>query len=97
MDVFSLRQRLVGDSGAFVRSFTDILATDIKKGVEAEYASGRYRPDPLVQINPRYAAGRHPSELVASSELLAEAGRCFDIPRYQHQEQAIGHAEQGEG
>jgi len=96
MDVFSLRQRLVGDYSAFARSFTDILATDIKEGVEAEYASGRYWPDPLVQINPRYAAGRHTSELVASSELLAQAGRCFDIPLYQHQEQAIAHAAKGD-
>jgi len=96
MDVFSLRQRLVGDYSAFARSFTDIHATDIKEGVEAEYASGRYWPDPLIQINPRYAAGRHTSELVDGNELLAQTGRCFDIPLYQHQEQAIAHASKGD-
>ena len=96
MDVFSLRQRLISDYSAFARSFTDIHAIDIKEGVEAEYASGRYWPEPLIQINPRYAAGRHTSELVVSNELLAQTGKCFNIPLYQHQEQAIAHAAKGD-
>jgi hypothetical protein len=99
MDVFSLRQRLVGDYSAFARSFNDILATDIKEGVEAEYAGGRYWPDPLVQINPRYAAGRlrKPPHLVLELHPESQEGLLLRS-RFGLQAQVdVGHAEQGEG
>ncbi len=40
MDVFSLRQHLIGDYSRFVRSFTTIGADDLRQGVEDAYASG---------------------------------------------------------
>ncbi len=96
MDVFSLRSSLIDDYSAFARSFTTIRAEDIRRGVEAEYASNRYWPDPLIQINPRYAPGRATRELVASGELLPATAVHFNISLFKHQEQSIACAAQGD-
>lgn len=58
MDVFSLREQLIGDYSRFARSFTTILADDLRRGIDDAYSSGRYWPEPLIQINPRYQQGR---------------------------------------
>lgn len=96
MDVFSLRDRLIADYSTFARSFTTIRAQDLREGIEAQYARNRFWPEPLIQINPRYAAGRHASALVATGELQAETARRFDISLFKHQEQAIAHAARGD-
>jgi hypothetical protein len=69
MDVFSLRAQLIGDYSKFARSFTSIRAIDLKQGVEKAYSSGRYWPDPLIQINPCYRQGRKTEELGVTGEL----------------------------
>lgn len=53
MDVFSLRDTVVGEYRRFATSFTTIHAEDIRQ-VEATYAEGRFWPEPLIQINPSY-------------------------------------------
>jgi Lhr-like helicase len=67
MDVFDLRHTLVADYERFARSFTTIAADDIRAQVDDAYASGRYWPDPLIQVNPRFM----PDDTVAA---LAEQG-----------------------
>ena len=52
MNVFEFRQHLVTEYSAFTRSFTRIKADDIRAFVDTEYASQKYWPEPLVQINP---------------------------------------------
>ena len=96
MDVFSLREQLVGDYRRFARSFTSIRADDLRKGVDDVYLSGRYWPEPLVQINPRYQRGRTTAELATSGELHALTARAFPIGLYRHQEQAIEFGATGE-
>ena len=51
MNVFEFRENLVGEYAEFTRSFTRIRADDIRSYVDAEYASQRFWPEPLVQIN----------------------------------------------
>ena len=46
MDVFSLRESLVGEYSSFARSFTQIRAGDIRAQVTTEYESGRFWPEP---------------------------------------------------
>ena len=53
-NVFDFRNTLVGEYASFSRSFTRIRAADIFDKVESEYQSGRYWPEPLLQINPNY-------------------------------------------
>ena len=47
MDVFALRDHLIGDYSRFARSFTVIRASDLKAGIDDAYGSGRFWPDPL--------------------------------------------------
>lgn len=94
MDVFALRNRLVEDYSAFARSFTKIRAGDLKSGIDAAYGSGRYWPEPLVQINPRYKPARATAELAAAGTLLAATAKQFGIRLYSHQEKAIAFAAQ---
>lgn len=96
MDVFALRNRLVEDYEAFARSFTTIRASDLRKAIDAAYASNRYWPEPLIQINPRYKVGRATSELSARGELLPTSARQFAITLYEHQEKAIAFAAAGQ-
>jgi superfamily II DNA/RNA helicase len=89
MDVFSLRESLIAQYATFARSFTKIRAEDIRTQVATAYESGRFWPDPLIQINPRFKDGRHVAELVADGTLHAECVRLFDLRLYQHQEYAV--------
>jgi ATP-dependent helicase YprA (DUF1998 family) len=96
MDVFSLRNQLIADYSQFARSFTSIRAEDIRLGVHAAYADGRYWPEPLIQINPRYRQGRSTQQLADANELLAATAKLFPINLYTHQEQAIAFSARGE-
>lgn len=96
MDVFSLREHLIGDYSRFARSFTSIRAEDLRCGVDAAYGSGRYWPEPLIQINPRYQRGRSTAQLASVGELHPLTAQHFPIGLYRHQEQAIAFGAKGE-
>lgn len=68
MDVFSLRDTVVGEYKQFATSFTTIFADDIRQQVEAIYAQDRYWPKPLIQINPSYKRTTTLEGLVAASD-----------------------------
>lgn len=65
MDIFSLRDSIVGEYRKFATSFTTIRAEDIRSQVEAIYSEGRFWPDPLLQINPSYKRGLNLETLIA--------------------------------
>ncbi|HEX9592466.1 MAG TPA: DEAD/DEAH box helicase, partial [bacterium] len=108
MDVFSLRDTVVGEYKKFATSFTTIHAGDIRQQVQAIYAEERYWPEPLIQINPNYRRTTTVDKLVAASSLHPKCAEIFrtsptaDAPQgeplslYKHQEQAIALASQGE-
>lgn len=96
MDVFALRKHLIDDYSRFARSFTSIRADDLRTGVNEAYASGRYWPEPLIQINPRYEAGCSTAELAAQGELHPTTASRFPISLYRHQELAIAFAKRQE-
>jgi superfamily II DNA/RNA helicase/very-short-patch-repair endonuclease len=79
MDVFRYRDSVVGNYKSFTTSFTKIKAPDIKAFVSEQYASGRYWPAPLIQLNPHYVPGSSVSQLVDEG-LLHPA--CKDIFRF---------------
>ena len=95
MDVFDLRTKLVDEYERFARSFTTIRAADIRDQVEDEYRSGRFWPDPLVQVNPRFEDVETVSDLVAAGLLHPDTGRVFETGSGEslrlrlHQRQAI--------
>jgi len=95
MDVFSLRQSLIGQYASFARSFTTIRAEDIRTQVEQEYESGRFWPDPLVQINPRFEPGKSVAQLADDGILSPRCRDMFPISLYRHQEYALALARAG--
>ena len=101
LDVFALRDSVVGEYKRFATSFTTIHARDIREQVEGIYAGDRYWPEPLIQINPSYRRSTDVGALVTNGVL--DPG-CADIFRadgealslYKHQEQAIALAAESE-
>ena len=53
-NVFDFRDELVSDYSSFSRSFTRIVAPDIRQEVERQYDAVRYWPEALIQIKPNY-------------------------------------------
>lgn len=101
LDIFSLRDSIVGEYRKFATSFTTIFANDIKKQVEAIYAEGRFWPDPLIQINPNYKRGRDLQSLIDGGVLNPRIAEIFQsdgvaLSLYKHQEQAIALAAAGQ-
>jgi ATP-dependent helicase YprA (DUF1998 family) len=100
MDVFSLREAIVGDYARFTRSFTRIAADDIRVFLEREYTQERFWPAPLIQLNPSFVPGRSVQELAAQGRLHPECARIFrvgknegapgsDLCLHRHQEEAL--------
>lgn len=79
MNVFEFRDRVIDEYARFSRSFTRIRADDIAEVVDDAYASGRFWPAPLIQINPNFAAGGSIDELVEAGLLHPECARIFRL------------------
>src|SRR5664280_819529 len=94
MDVFSLRDSVISEYKNFAISFTRIYADDIREQVASIYSDGRYWPDPLIQISPRYKGGDTVESLVREGALEPEAAAIFrhqgaSLSLFKHQQQAI--------
>src|SRR5581483_4071595 len=108
LDVFSLRDFVVGEYKNFATSFTTIYADDLRQQIEAIYATERYWPEPLIQINPNYRRTTTVEQLAAHGVLQPQTSDIFRLPAktdgsrgntlslYKHQEQAIACAAAGE-
>lgn len=97
MRAFDFDARLVDRYAAFSRSFTDIRSEDLKSAIDREYAAGRFWPDSLLSLNPRFKVGASIDELVASGDLDEATGRIFRradgvLRLYRHQAQAVAKA-----
>jgi len=106
MDVFEFREKLVTDYSNFTRSFTRIKSPDIAGYVDEAYASQRYWPAPLVQVNPNFKSGHSVEALVQTGSLHPECARIFragktagspgvSLTLFKHQEEAISFAQTG--
>lgn len=107
MNVFDFRQTLVNQYADFTRSFTRIKAEDIRTFVDKEYASQKYWPEPLVQVNPNFQPGGTVEALCQEGQLSRECAEIFrfgksaasagqTLPLYKHQVEAISLAAAGE-
>jgi len=107
MDVFQFREHIVSEYEQFTRSFTRIRADDIRDYVDEQYASQKYWPEPLIQINPNFKSGGTVEELVAAGQLSAQCADIFrlskslssagvSLPLHKHQAEAISLAAAGE-
>ncbi|GHJ06564.1 RNA helicase [Micromonospora humidisoli] len=107
MDVFDVRDRLIGDYREFTSSFVDPRDPKIRRHVEQLAASGYQWPAPYLSLNPNFASGGTVDALVAAGLLHPDNERIFrlkDHPRdpgsqplrlHQHQREAIATARAG--
>ena len=77
MNVFDLDQAMIEEYAAFSRSFTKIRADDIRDQIDVAYATRKYRPEPILQINPHYKRDQSVAQLVRG-RVLHEG--CDDRP-----------------
>ena len=104
MDVFDLDKDVIGQYKAFARSFTKIRSPELKAKVDALYETKRFWPEPLIQLNPHYAAGGSVQDFIHAGDLEPECAEVFRAPRAapdatdrtlklrKHQQQAVGYA-----
>jgi superfamily II DNA/RNA helicase len=107
MNVFDLRNELVGEYGNYTASFINIRYEPLRSRVESEMARGALWPDPLLQLNPAYEPGGTVEELVRKGVLHSECAKIFrrkkdnsdrgtTLQLYQHQVEAINLARRNE-
>lgn len=99
MNIFELDKALVDRYASFARSFSAIRAPEIDQQVRSIYEQGRFWPDPLITINPRFEAGKSIDELVVSGDVAPELASIFaagpdrtPIRLHRHQERAVAKA-----
>ena len=95
MNVFELDRVMIEEYAAFSRSFTKIRAADIRDQIDSTYATRRYWPEPIVQINPHYKRDRSVADLVRDGVLHRSCDVVFrDWILRTHQVQSIHLARQ---
>jgi ATP-dependent helicase YprA (DUF1998 family) len=77
MDVFTLRDQVLDDYQAYIRSFLNVRDPDIAALVERELGGGHLWPKPLLQINPAFEFGDSLEDLVADDVLHPVCQRVF--------------------
>ena len=104
MDVFDLDKTVIDRYKAFARSFTDIRSPELNAKVDELYATKRFWPEPLIQLNPHYAAGGSIQDFIDAGDLEPEcaevfrdlsasgSGRDRTLKLRKHQQQAVGYA-----
>jgi ATP-dependent helicase YprA (DUF1998 family) len=106
LDVFELRDTVVGEYRQFVTGFLNVRDERVREAVESALDGGRLWPDPYVSLNPKFAAGRRVDELVADDVLHPTAAQIFRVKDahgrpgpsfglYRHQVDAIDAARRG--
>src|ERR1019366_6680623 len=81
MNVFDLRDRLVGDYASYTRSFIKIADPRISNTVESALNAGAFWPEPQLQLNPTFLPGGTIDELVADGTLHTECSKIFRIDK----------------
>ena len=101
MKAFLFDRHIVESYARFSQSFSTIKAPDLREAIEREYKEGRFWPDALLSLNPRYEAGPTADDLVNSGDVCSETAQVFPfgskrLPFYRHQGQAFAKARAGQ-
>ena len=99
MNVFELDEALVDRYASFARSFSTIRAPEIAGQIHDIYEQGKFWPDPLITINPRFEQGKAIDELVAEGvldpalkDIFAFGEARTPIRLHRHQERSVAKA-----
>lgn len=101
MKAFEFDHNLIDSYARFSRSFSTIRAQDIASEVTRQYDDGRFWPDALLSLNPRFLSSPTVDDLVASGDLDEATARIFRIGTapirfHRHQAQSIAKARTGQ-
>ncbi|WP_192384288.1 DEAD/DEAH box helicase [Mesorhizobium silamurunense] len=101
MKAFEFDHRLIDSYARFSRSFSTIRSADLKSELDRQYDAGRFWPDALLSLNPRYLQGPTVDDLVASGDLDDATGKIFRLGQsslrfHRHQAQSIAKARAGQ-
>ncbi len=90
LDIFKLRDEVIGDYRTYIESFLEIRDRSIADFVQQELDKGYLWSDPLVQINPAYKQGAAINALINEGVLHSDCKKYFPgFNFYYHQEQAF--------
>ncbi len=79
MDIFSLRADLVEDYKSFTASFVQPRDDRIRAFLDERLASAAQWPDPWLSLNPSFATGGTPAELISEGLLHPGCERIFRV------------------
>jgi len=101
MRAFDFDTNLIDRYASFSRSFTKIRPDDLSSAIDTEYDAGRFWPESLLSLNPRFKAGQSIDELVATGDLDEATGQIFRIGSsslrlHCHQAQSVAKAKAGQ-
>jgi very-short-patch-repair endonuclease len=106
MDVFELRDSVIGDYHRFIEGFLHIRDERIRRVVADTLDDGLLWPEPWLSLNPTFAPGGSVDDLVTSRVLHEECRRVFRLGKdggqgsglslYRHQVEAIEAARAGD-
>ncbi len=77
MDVFQLRDSVIGDYQRFIQGFLYIRDERVREEVEKTLADGLLWPEPWLSLNPKFTSGGTVDDLVSSGLLHGECSRVF--------------------
>lgn len=100
MRAFEFDHHLISSYERFSRSFSSVRSEDLRAAIDAQYDAGRFWPDSLLSLNPRYLSGPSVDDLVASGDLDEGTGKVFRFGKtplrfHRHQAEAIAKAKSG--
>lgn len=107
MDIFGFRERIIDDYRSYVSSFISISQKRLREFVDDCFKTGSLWPDPLIQLNPTFKAGKTIDALVDEDILHPECSNAFRRDKteevgsgsplllHQHQEEAIRKGREG--
>ncbi|MGH3625854.1 MAG: DEAD/DEAH box helicase, partial [Acidimicrobiales bacterium] len=106
MDVFQLRDAVIGDYQRFIEGFLHIRDPKIKQVVADTLDGGHLWPEPWLSLNPKFAPGGTIADLVDAGALHPECSRVFQLGKdvdqptplslFRHQAEAIEAARSGD-
>ena len=90
LDIFKLRDEVIGDYRNYIESFLEIKDPKIEQFIKQELDNGHLWRDPLIQINPAYKKSADIDTLVKDGILDSQCKQYFPgFHFYYHQEQAF--------
>ena len=84
MKAFEFDHHLISSYERFSRSFSSIRSDDLRAEIDAQYDAGRFWPDALLSLNPRFLSGPTVDDLVKSRDLDEGTGQVLGLekPRF---------------